>query len=332
MSVFLFSKRVLRRNGVRLTLACALCAWAFLAAAPSTAWGSLSGESRLSGKESFANSGDSASRVAYERFLFSAETLYAEVNESELEKARVSLNELERQFRGLPLKEIATADGILALAHNITELKRTAAALEPDLGKWKSASASLRIAADAMVHSDKPLWHRYQKILRDDLARVGDSLPKEATVMGPVSRAALLSFDQLKGHYDLIRTAAMLRTEPWKVERSDAVIRYALRVYRAESPTAELLLSTIPPLQEALDGLFPEDESASTALVPPIGMAPPSWGWSAMMGSFIVTILTWVGWRRYKVEELSGKGGGRGASGKIEPEDAAQRWLRKWKK
>lgn len=330
--MFLFKRGVQRRRWVSLMLVSTLCTLGFLIVAPSIARGQISVDSRQANPDNQVSVSDSAARIAYERFLTSAETLYEEVNESKLEHARTSLNELEKQFRGLPLKQIATAEGILALAHNITELKRTASAVEPDEWKWKSAAASLRLAADAIVHSGKPLWHRYRKILRDDLVRLGDSLPSETAVTAPASRAALLAFEQLKQHYDLIRTAAILQTEPWKVERSDSVIRYASRVYRAQSPSAELLLGTIPPLQEALDGLFPEDDAASTALVPPVGMAPPSWGWSAMMGTFIVTILTWVGWRRYKVEEFTGRSQGRGSSRTIESEDAAQRWLKKWKK
>ena len=93
------------------------------------------------------------------------------------------------------------------------------------------------------------------------------------------------------------------------IELGDSAFRYAERIYRADSPSAELLRGTIPPLKETLKALFPSGEGTpeSAAIVPPVGATPPSWGWSAMMGTFIVTILTWVGWRRFRYEEATGR-------------------------
>ncbi|WP_204603277.1 sporulation protein YpjB [Cohnella boryungensis] len=266
----------------------------------------------------------------YEHFLTSAERLYDAVNRSNTETVAKRLGEVEHQLRGLPMSTIATAEGIQALARNVTELKRAVASVQPDLGRWKTLSASLRLAADALAHPDKPIWHRYQKVFQEDFAKLAAALPEPASAAGPASKAVLKAFEELSEHYGIVRTAMLLRSEPWKIERTDSVMRYARRIYGADTPPAKLLHGTLAPLREALDEMFPEQKTASGAVVPPLGAAPPSWGWSAMMGSFIVTILTWVGWRRYKYEEFSGRS--LPADRTPPKEDAAQRLLRRWRK
>ncbi len=299
-----------------------------LFAMPSVVWGSPSGPSGQVNSDSIPPSTDvSSSRVAYERFLSTTEALYDAVNKGKLDEARQSLTEIEREFRSLPMKGIMTSDGIHALAQSITEMKRTVAAVSPNENKWKSGAAALRLAADALAHPNKPIWHQYRAILGEDIIRIGKGLQQKTSTDGPVPESALNAFNQLSEHYHMIRTAALIKTEPWKVERSDSVIRYVTRIFRADPPNEDLLNGFIPPLQEAMDGLFPGGKEASTAIVPPV--APPPWGWTAMMGSFIVTILTWVGWRRYRVDDYK-------RSGKPlqleEPEDAAQRLLKRWKR
>lgn len=245
----------------------------------------------------------SSSRQAYATFFSSAETLYDAVNKGNLELALHEITDMDNQFRKLPLKEITTTEGIHALASSIIELKRTAASISPNERKWKSGAATLKLAADVLAHPDKPIWHTYWTVLNEDITKLRSSIPNEMNNSSSVPDRMKLVFEQLAEHYHVIRTAALLQVEPWKVERSDSVMRYASRIYQAESPTAEQLLSTISPLQEALQGLFPGNVQTSTALVPPLPVTPPSWGWSAMIGSFIVTILTWVGWKRYNNDE-----------------------------
>ncbi|MCD9021171.1 sporulation protein YpjB [Cohnella silvisoli] len=326
--MFLFIKQVRRRYRLRLTLAGILAFMGLLIAVPAAAWGSPYGTSRQVTMNNDAPSTDvSSSHAAAERFLSSTETLYAAVNQGKIEELRRILVETERNFRSLPMKDIATADGIHALSHTLTELKRAVAASSPDERKWKSGAAALRLAADALAHPDKPIWHQYRNVLNEDIARIGKSMQQESSVAAPVPQSARQALQQLSEHYQLIRTAALLKSEPWKVERSDSVVRYVNRIFNADPPNLELLKGFIPPLQEAMDGLFPANKEATSAIVPPV--SSPPWVWSAMMGSFIVTILTWVGWKRYRID---GYDGVHKPSKQEEPEDAAQRLLNRWKK
>jgi sporulation protein YpjB len=328
MSVFLYGLKRRQCDRLRLPLGGILTMIGLLLAVPSTVWGSPSGINRQVMSDSLGPPADvsSSSNKANEQFLLSVEALYYAVNNEKLEEVSRRLTETESKFRSMSMKEIATAEGIQELARNITEMKRAVAAISPDKRKWKSGAASLKLAADALAHPDKPIWHQYRSILHEDVLRIKKSLEQNATGSSKVPEAALLALDQISQHYKVIRTAVMLKSDPWKVERSDSVIRYASRILLADPPNAALWQGMISPLQEALDGLFPSGKDSESAFVPPV--AAPPWGWSAIMGSFIVTILTWVGWRRYRVDQytIAGK-----PSRRTEPKDAAERLLERWK-
>jgi len=286
-----------RRFKRRARLATALGLFAFLCSA---ALAGLAGAA--------ADKPSPADSAAYGKFLSASTKLYEAVREGDETSAARGLKEIELQLKTLPMRGIATAEGIQALVRNVTDLKRAEASVKRDDGKRMVLAGSLRLAADALAHADKPIWHRYAVVVREDLAKLKTALPERTGITGPAPREAILAFEALNDRYRLVRTAATLRAEPWQIEKTDSAFRYADRIYRADSPSTELLRSTVAPLTEALDGLFPQGKDASAAIVPPLGASPPTWGWSAMMGSFIVAILTWVGWRRYRFEEATGRG------------------------
>jgi sporulation protein YpjB len=252
--------------------------------------------------------GYGTSKAPFTSFLSSTEGLYDAVTEGKLDEATTSLILIEKQFRSLPMQEITTAEGVQALAQTIAELKRAGAATTPSQEGWLIGAAALRLAADALAHPDKPIWHQYRTLLSEDLNTLSTAiLPSQTQQQGAVSvpETAIQAFVRLEGHYRVIRPAVLLKSEPWLVERGDSSIRYAGRVLRADPPNADLLPSVVQPLREAMEGLFPTGlgHDAASTVVPPI--ASPPWGMSALLGTFIVTILTWVGWRRYKLEPYS---------------------------
>lgn len=233
---------------------------------------------------------------AVRTFRQSADKLYAAVSQGNRLEASRSLRELELALRGLPLSKIATAEGVQALAGSVAEIKRAWASVTPDAARLEAAAGEIRLAADELENPDKPMWHRYRPILKEDAnalaAAIGDG-----TGLAPADARSAL--DRLKKHYRLIRTAASLRSEPSAVERGDSVLRYAEKILKPDKPDASLARDLVPSVREAMEGLFPA-EDRETAAAPTF--MPPSWGFAATIGSFIVTILSWAGWRRFRYD------------------------------
>jgi sporulation protein YpjB len=226
-------------------------------------------------------------------FLRTAEALYEAAESGDAAAVRRYAADADILLRGLPMQKIASAEGVETLARSVVRLKRSVAAVRADPEEWRRTSAEIRLAADALVHPDRPLWHRYRSILAEDLRGL------EEAMGDPGQRDAepgLLK--RCQDHYALIRTAAMLHAEPFTIERADSALQYAERVLKAASSSPELRKGVIPALRDSLAGLFPGEPAADTALIAPA--TGPSWGWPAFMGTFIVSILSWAGWQRYK--------------------------------
>jgi sporulation protein YpjB len=323
--LFRLSHQGRRRN--RRMMAGVILVTLLIITSPATAWGDSASISRKAASVGSVAAGGESSSDLINAFLEASEALYEAVNEGRIDAALSRVKETERLFRSLPMNNIATAEGIQALARNITELKRAAAAASPDKQIWEWSAATLRLAADALAHPDQPIWHQYRAILQEDIVRLSEELEQKSAASGAVSKAAHNAYDQLTEHYRLIRTSVLLQLEAWKVERGDSAVRYVSRVLSAAPPNPALLQGVIPLLEATMEGLFPPSKTTESTFAPPI--AGPPWGWSAMMGSFIVTILTWVGWRRYRADPYTTIGKALKPS---ETQDAAERLFKSWYK
>lgn len=243
--------------------------------------------------------------AAYIRFLASAEKFYKQVNEGKLREAAAELKRTETLFRSLPMDGIATAEGVDALAGILVELKRTAAAVSPAEGRWSEGAAKLRLAADALVHPANPLWHGYREVLRNDAAALEQAVKRLEAAGGeggpatePDRQAVREALATLSRRYELIRAPVLLSSsETFRVERADSVLRYAARLFGAAQADPARLARTLPAVREALEGLFPAGRDKA-AFVPAI--AGPPWVWPISVGAFIVTMLSWVGYRNYR--------------------------------
>lgn len=228
-------------------------------------------------------------------FLQEAEALYEAANGGDGTSIAKQAARTEARLRALPMEGVATAEGIEALAGSVSRMKRLAAAVRPDPEKIRNQAAEIRLAADALVHPQTSMWHRYGPILQEDLRLLEKAIAEKAGQAEQLGRLR-----GLQAHYQLIRTAILIHTQTYKVERADAILRYAERILGAKQPNPVYTADLVPSLQDAVGGLFPvqEQSSSTEAMVTPV--SGPPWGWSAFMGVFIVAVLSWAGWRRYQ--------------------------------
>ncbi len=235
---------------------------------------------------------DPAVKRAAEAFLRSAENLYDAAVQGDLANLQRYALETDIRMRAIPMQQIASAEGVEALARSVSRMKRAVASASVHTRDWQGAASEIRLAADALAHPDKPLWQRYRDIVMDDILRIEQALKADGL---PAARARI---KELRGHYGTIRTSVLLHAEPYVIERADSALRYAERVLDAAQPKRELIQSVVPALRDSVASLFPAPNAADTAVIVP--SPSPGWGWPALMGSFIITILTWAGWLRYK--------------------------------
>ncbi|MBB6735453.1 sporulation protein YpjB [Cohnella zeiphila] len=246
-----------------------------------------------------AGSGDAVSA-----FRSAADSLYDALTKGNRLEASRQLTAAEKAFRALPMTAIPTAEGVEALAGSVTEMKRALASLQPDDERLQRAAGALRLAADVLTRPEEPLWLQYKPLLLEDADKLDAALADKGKDGAPGGQA-LAALERIQTRYALIRTAVLMtREEPSAVVRTDSVLRYAERVLKADRPDSSLLGGLAEPVREALAGLFPDSGEPQTA-VP--ALMPPTWGFAATVGSFIVTILSWAGWRRYRYDRAHPK-------------------------
>lgn len=264
----------------------------------------------------------------YDRFLGTALSLYKAASRGDGQALSQSHAVLAYRYRQLPTPVDATEDGMQALADQVSRLGRTISNPKPDEQALQAEAAAVYLAADAMARPDRPLWHDYRMVLTEDADALLRSLQADGQA-GVDYEGALKALDRFGSHYATIRTAALLGPSEEAALRVDAALGYASTVLKAEARDDALSQAAGKPLRDAMLALFPSGNGQEqSAIVPAAPVA--TWGWSAMMGSFIVTVLTWVGWLRYRSEAYQGLSGGKKPP--ADRQDAAENLLERWRK
>ncbi|CAI6080990.1 sporulation protein YpjB [Cohnella sp. JJ-181] len=248
------------------------------------------------GGQAASADGAASPRDSIEPFRLAAESLYRSVGEGDPLVVLRKVREAEEALMAVPAQALPAAESASALAGGMERMRRAVSALSPDEHEVYDASASLRLAADAVSPRGQGLWLEYRRLMREDAASLGAAIK---TADSRTSREAQEKLASLKGHYELIRTAAVAAGKKEEVDRADAVFRYAGRVLAAASPDPALAARLTPQLAETVEALFPPAAEAPTS--GPLAAAPPT-GFLSVIGAFILTVLTYSGWRKYRDE------------------------------
>lgn len=243
-----------------------------------------------------AASGTASRQNPVQQFRLAAESLYRSVSAGDPLVVLRKVREAEAALAVIPPDALPSPGSASALSGSMERMRRAVVALSPDEQEVYRAAAALRLAADTVSPDGQGLWLEYRRLMREEAASLGESLGSTRVKSDPDARRKL---DSLAGHYGLIRAAAAASGRATAVERADAVFRYAERVLA--SPQAEdALLAQLPQqLRETVEGLFPPE--TETPASGPLHAAPPA-GFFTTIGAFILTALTYSGWRKYRGE------------------------------
>ena len=273
----------------------------------------------------------SSSREAYDRFLGTALTLYKAASSGDARALSQSRTVLAYRYGQLPMPYKATEEGMRSLSDRVDRLGRLSeGAKRPDEQSLKAEAAAVYLAADAMANPQRPLWHDYRVVISDDLEALrkplgADAKASERSVDYAKASEALR---RLEAHYALVRTAALLGPSGEAALRADSALGYASTVLKAGVGDGALAESVWRSLNNAVLALFPSsDGQERSATIVPVSPGV-SWAWSATMGTFIVTVLTWVGWLRYRSEPYTGAAGPKPSEDR---KDAAESLLERWR-
>lgn len=248
-----------------------------------------------------AGSGTAAASDPAVQFRQTADSLYRSVNEGDPLVVLRKVREAEEALAGIPKERLPSAESAAALEGSVERMRRAMSALTPDEQEVYEAAAALRLAADAVAPDGQGLWLDYRRLMREEVSSLAESFGDSGA---KPDAAALAKLESLIGHYELIRASAAASGRAAYVERADAVFSYARRVLGSPASSAALIAPLPQQIRSTVEALFPPEREKPASTVLPT--APPA-GFFTALGAFILTALTYSGWRKYRGEVKKGR-------------------------
>lgn len=240
----------------------------------------------------WADGSSSLSSKQAEQLSMAVETLYRDVVDGNIIKVRMEIEQVEKLFTSSSFQGLTEVEGIHALAECIVEVKvaTAQASIQPEL--WLQATAKLRLAANSLSNKQQPLWHQYYKVVREDLRIMQDQLNSNN------KQGLKEAYDSLEAHYELIRPAVVIKKKPFEVHMIDSWISYAGGLITSNTSKSEAIRSMITQGEEHFNVLFgkKKDEPAFANQIEFNSTQKGVW----MGALFILSILTYVGYRKYR--------------------------------
>lgn len=220
-----------------------------------------------------------------------AAALYRAAKDGRMEEAREQLERFSDMVTRISYGGLTTLEGLNALTSLVAESREIYNRVRLDRVKALEAAVKIRLAADALTHREKPMWLGYRDAFGRDAARLKEAIdggrPEEA-------RRALKAFYD---HYLLIRPAVLISRSAALVEKLDSWFIFMNGLVSAPDFDAALAKEGAAGTDRLIDELFREGDLS--ALAGPGETGTPAL-WAAMVCGAIVSVLVYVGYRKYK--------------------------------
>ncbi|WP_193726914.1 sporulation protein YpjB [Paenibacillus guangzhouensis] len=235
-------------------------------------------------------------RQLLEQFAAKGERIYQGAISGETKQVREDVAQIEQMLKQIPLGRLTSVEGIRALTNSIIEAKRTVHAVSIDPDRWLVVTAKMRLAVDALVNAKEGLWTQYYKAFIEDMNKL------ESAAKASSKEEFASAFRELQQHYERIRPAVIIVHPADSVEKFDSYMSFLQTASQSQpfqgKHVAEAVAMGNPIIQE----LFMKRTDKPT-FVPPIGTGQDPWIWIVGIGAVVVTVLTYVGYRKYQYEQ-----------------------------
>ncbi|MCM3783989.1 sporulation protein YpjB [Neobacillus mesonae] len=240
---------------------------------------------------------DSVNSNSAQELNQAATSLYRKALDNDLSGVREEIQSITTQVERLSFNGLTSVEGMHALTETIVEVKEASSSVQNASDSLQHASAKLRLAVDSIAHQDKPLWLQYYKILKEDLAALGEEAQMERT------DSLIVTYGEFEQHYETIRPAAIIKRQPYEIERFDSWMSYLKGLTMRSNPESQDIMEALKQGDEFVNALFgrEKDETAFT----PFADGPEPWAAQLFIGSSIVAVLAYVGYRKFKGTETA---------------------------
>lgn len=223
-----------------------------------------------------------------------SQKLVDQTKNNQIAEARNTLALLSETFTRVNFDGIATVEGIEALSSTIIKTKHAFAPIKLQQEEALYFVTMLHLGIDALNHEQRPLWQRYDRVLIQDVEEIEKFMNNHQWT--DVDNQLVL----LQRHFELIRPAIFITYSAQVVQKMDSLVQFTQQQFNQSEVNHSQVTFALTQLKEALDALFRGEEKDvfSTGTFPesPILI-------TFMVGSIVITVLSFVAWKRYRIEQ-----------------------------
>ncbi|SMO43145.1 sporulation protein YpjB [Melghirimyces algeriensis] len=232
-----------------------------------------------------------------ENWARQAEEVDRLVKKKEWEQARRALAQLANGFSsGNFTKSHLSVEGMKALSETLVDLDQELVRVKPRPKRLSYASERMLLAFDALAHDHQPLWHQYESLLKSDVLALKKYIKQDRPEAVRSKGRTLIQ------HFERIEPALYVSMDS---ETAGAVrnLLYSLEgEIRKGSLEMNQLSEGVELWERMLEPLFRQKEEELLALA---HRNRPTWPEAALvLGGVIVAVLTYVGWKKYKYQQI----------------------------
>lgn len=220
-----------------------------------------------------------------------ASALYRAAKAGQPKEAKAALEQFADLMTRLSYSGVTSLEGLNALTSLVAESREVYNRVQFNEREALLAAAKLRLAADALSHREKPLWLEYRTTFERDAGRLKEAVGKGR--QGEAKQALAVFYD----HYLVIRPAVLISRSSELAEKLDSWFIFMNGLVSAPDFDAALAKEGAAGTDRLIDELFREGDLS--ALAGPGETGTPAL-WAAMVCGAIVSVLVYVGYRKYK--------------------------------
>ncbi|MFS1512371.1 sporulation protein YpjB [Chengkuizengella sp. SCS-71B] len=223
-----------------------------------------------------------------------ASEMVQKTTEKNYVEARDILLKLSKQLTEVNYDGLTSIEGLQALSDTFVIAKRNFNSVNLSEEDTLISSAKVHLVIDALSHQKEPMWLQYYSVLNSDL----NELQTAASLGNKEKMNQLLK--TYKQHYAFIRPAMIINRDPENIDQLDSYLTF-LQNYISDNDKKENVNAVIEELKRFLKEVFYQDQSSTVSPLADQNL----FSWVISIGTIIVSVLFYVGWRKYNYEKTN---------------------------
>lgn len=211
-----------------------------------------------------------------------------------IEQASVKLNQMERLLEQQGMMD-TSLEGKHILLQTLSNVKQTLAIEEPDEHALRFSATQLRLLIDSVAHPNDPMWKQFRSFFFEKINQF------ESSLLAEYSEDRDLMFKNLNEAYQLIRPALSMNKASWVVEKGDSFLAYFSQAMENSNGDLAQVQQVIFDYRTFMESVFEDTETATT--FPVVGDDKHPFVWTISIGSFIIAILAFHAYGRFRYEQ-----------------------------